>query len=249
MIRLLEPEQLTGRARTHVVEVAAAGCTLHPSAVGAFLALREAAARDGITLRALSTFRSFDHQLRVWNEKFRGQRPLLDRASRPLDLSQMGDEAIVSAILQWSALPGASRHHWGTEIDLIDGGALPALAPARLLPADFAPNGPFAPLDVWLGEHAAAFGFFRPYDCDRGGVQPEPWHLSYAPVAHAALPELTPEVLAGALAGASVEGAAVIRRELETIHARYVRAVAHPGEVALAAAPIPWEFSPAARPS
>ena len=28
-----------------------------------------------------------------------------------------------------------------------------------------------------------AFGFFRPYTTDRGGVAPEPWHLSYAPVA------------------------------------------------------------------
>ena len=249
MIHVLDPEQLTGRARTHVVEVAGAGCTLHRSAAGAFLALREAATRDGIGLTALSTFRDFDRQLRVWNEKFRGQRPLLDHESRPLDLSQMCDEAIVRAILHWSALPGASRHHWGTEIDVIDRCALPAGAPARLLPADFAPTGPFARLDAWIGEHAVRFGFFRPYDRDRGGVQPEPWHLSYAPIAHAALPDLTPDVLAGALAGAAIEGAAVIRRELGAIHARYVCAVAHPGEVALAAARIPWEISPAARPS
>ncbi len=249
MIHVLDPEQLTGRVRTHLVELAGGDGTLHRDAAGAFLALQQAAARDGFALTALSTFRDFDRQLRIWNEKFRGGRPLLDRESRPLDLSQMSDEAIVRAILRWSALPGASRHHWGTEIDVIDRCALPAGTSARLLPADFAPTGPFSRLDAWLEEHAGRFGFFRPYDCDRGGVQPEPWHLSYAPIAHAALPDLTPEVLAGALAGAAIEGAAVIGRELQAIHARYICAIAHPGELALAAARIPWEISPAARPS
>ncbi len=31
------------------------------------------------------------------------------------------------------------------------------------------------------------FGFYRPYAVDRGGVHPEPWHLSYAPLAQQAL--------------------------------------------------------------
>ena len=93
------------------------------------------------------------------------------------------------------------------------------------------PGGPFARLDAWLGEYAAGFGFFRPYDRDRGGVQPEPWHLSYAPVADAALPALTPELLARTLSGVHIEGSAVIARDLHAIHARYVCAVAQPGEV------------------
>jgi LAS superfamily LD-carboxypeptidase LdcB len=248
MICVLDPEQLTGRSRTHVTEVAAAGCTLHRSAAGAFLALRTAAARAGLALTALSAFRDFDRQLLLWNEKFRGLRPVLDAQARALDLSQMSDEEIVRAILHWSALPGASRHHWGTEIDVIDRRARPAHGPAQLLPVDFAPGGPYARLDAWLGEHAADFGFFRPYDRDRGGVQPEPWHLSYAPVADAALPALTPELLARTLAGVHIEGSVVIARELRAIHARYVCAIGEPG-AALSAAPIPWEFSPAARPS
>jgi LAS superfamily LD-carboxypeptidase LdcB len=249
MIGLLDPQQLTGRSRTHVAELAEAGCFVHRSVAGPFLALRAAAARAGLALTALSGFRDFDRQLLLWNEKYRGLRPVLDREGRPLDLSQMSDEAIVRAILQWSALPGASRHHWGTEIDVIDQRALPPGTPVRLLPADFAPGGPFAPLAAWLDEHAASYGFFRPYDRDRGGVQPEPWHLSYAPLADAALPALTPALLAQALSGVRIEGGAVIARDLQQIHARYVCAVAQPGAPALAAAPIPWEFSPAARPS
>jgi LAS superfamily LD-carboxypeptidase LdcB len=233
MIGILDPAQLTGRSRTHLVELPGEGGRLHPAAATAFGALKAAAARAGIALRAVSTFRDFERQLLLWNEKFRGRRPVLDRGARPLDLSQMSDEQIVRAILHWSALPGASRHHWGTEIDVIDERAQPAGGPVALLPAEFAPGGPYARLDGWLGEHAGRFGFFRPYDADRGGVQPEPWHLSYAPVADRALRALTPAVLADALAGVRIEGSAVIARELATIHARYVCAIAAPGAAAL----------------
>ena len=68
-----------------------------------------------------------------------------------------------------------------------------------LLPAEFAPGGLFSALDRWLQQHAEGFGFFRPYDRDRGGVAPEPWHLSFAPVSGEALQTLRLEVLAEAL--------------------------------------------------
>jgi LAS superfamily LD-carboxypeptidase LdcB len=249
MIGVLDPAQLTGRSRTHLVELAGERCSLHRSAAGAFLALKAAATRAGLALTVLSAFRDFERQLLLWNEKFRGLRPVLDRDAQPLDLSQMSDEQIVSAILHWSALPGASRHHWGTEIDVIDLHAQAAGRQIRLLPAEFAPSGPYARLDAWLSEHARRFGFFRPYDQDRGGVQPEPWHLSYAPIAAAALPALTLEVLADALAGVRIDGGAVIARELAAIHARYVCAIAQPGAAVLATPAIPWELSPEARPS
>jgi LAS superfamily LD-carboxypeptidase LdcB len=247
MIGVLDVWQLTGRSRTHVVPLAAAGCALHRSAAGAFLALKEAAAGAGLALAVLSGFRDFERQLLLWNEKFRGQRPLLDRQARALDVSQMSDEQIVEAILLWSALPGASRHHWGTELDVIDRDAQGAASPPRLLPADFAAHGPYARLDAWLAENAGRFGFFRPYDRDRGGVAPEPWHLSYAPIAHAALPALTPQVLADALAPVTIEGRAVIARELARIHARYVCAIAQPDPAALAVHERDCELSPAAR--
>ena len=37
--------------------------------------------------------------------------------------------ARIDAILCWSALPGGSRHHWGTDCDVIDAAALPAGLP------------------------------------------------------------------------------------------------------------------------
>jgi len=243
----LDAEQLTGRTRTHVRELDELRCTLQPDTARAFLAMRSAAARDGLELVAASSFRDFERQLGIWNDKFRGRRPLLDRNGHALDPARMAPLELVTAILHWSALPGASRHHWGTEIDLVDRAALSAGERAHLIPAEYAEGGVFARLDRWLSQHAAEFGFFRPYDCDRGGVQPEPWHVSFAPVAHAALRALTVEVLADALRGAPLAGADEIWPRLGAIHARYVCGVAAPDAVALAA---PQSgFSPVTRPS
>jgi LAS superfamily LD-carboxypeptidase LdcB len=232
--RALTPEQLTGHSRSHVIDLPQPRCTLHPEAAHAFVALRSAAASAGIELVPSSSFRDFDRQLAIWNAKFAGRRPLLDRNSRALDRGALSDEATVEAILTWSALPGASRHHWGTEVDVIDGTALAGRQP-QLIAQEFAAGGPFSRLNDWLTTHAGDYGFFRPYDTDRGGVQPEPWHLSYAPVSGIALPALTVEVLEQSLRDVDLGGAAVVAARLHSIHARYVAAVAQPGRAALAA--------------
>ena len=162
-----------------------------------------------------------------------------------LDPVAMTEEEVVHAILLWSALPGASRHHWGTEIDLIDRAALPTGQRPQLIALEYSPGGVFEKLGAWLPRHCEDYGFFLPYDRDRGGVRPEPWHLSFAPVSSRALPALTVEVLAAALSDVELAGAAVVRRQLRDIHARYVCAVAQPGAAALAGS----RLNPATRPS
>jgi len=242
---VLSAEQLTGRVRSHVLDSPEFGCSLHPEAMAAFSALRAAAAKSDIDLVAVSSFRSFEHQLTIWNDKFHGRRPLLDRHGRALDRAVLAEAELVRAILLWSALPGASRHHWGTEIDLIDRAALPGGQRPQLLPAEYSPGGVFERLGAWLAQHGADYGFYPPYDRDRGGVRPEPWHLSFAPVSGTALPALTVDVLAAALAGAELAGAAAVRGQLRDIHARYVCAVSQPDAAALAAV----RLNPATRPS
>ena len=69
-------DQLTGRVRTHLRELQDPPCALHMQVVPPFLAMRAAAAADGIELVAFSSFRDFDRQLAIWNGKFRGERPL-----------------------------------------------------------------------------------------------------------------------------------------------------------------------------
>ena len=129
-------DQLTGRARDHLTELSDPRCTLHKDVVAPFLAMRAAAAADGIDLVAFSSFRDFDRQLAIWNGKFRGERPMQDRAGRPLDALALSPAERVAAILWWSALPGASRHHWGTDFDVMDAGGA-----ARRLPLQVVPGG------------------------------------------------------------------------------------------------------------
>jgi D-alanyl-D-alanine carboxypeptidase len=241
----LEITALTGRSSDHVRQFDALHCILHPATAAALAQMRTAALNEGIDLQAVSGFRGFDRQLGIWNAKFRGQRPLLSRSGVPLDALAMDESARVDAILCWSALPGASRHHWGTDLDLIDRAALEPGQEAQLIPDEYADGGCFAALSRWLDGHAAAFGFFRPYDLDRGGVQPEPWHCSFAPLAADALGALTLDVLAASLQDAALDGASVVFPRLPELHRRYVMAVGAPSAEALRAEAL----SPGARPS
>ena len=225
-------DQLTGRSRSHLRELREPACVLHRQVVSAFLTLRAAAAADGIDLVAFSGFRDFDRQLGIWNGKFRGERPMQDREGRPLDVSQLTPAQKVEAILWWSALPGASRHHWGTDFDVMDAAAKPPGYKLRVVPAEYLAGGIFHGLTRWLDAHMHAFGFFRPYTTDRGGVAPEPWHLSYAPVAEAALQQFSVAGLREVLAGAEIEGRDEVLAALERNFTQYVVNVDAPPEAA-----------------
>jgi LAS superfamily LD-carboxypeptidase LdcB len=220
--------ELTGRCSTHVREIPELGCILHGEAALQALAMRAAARAAGIELAIVSSFRDFDRQLVLWNAKYDGERQLLDRDGRALCHAHLSERALVDAILIWSALPGASRHHWGTDMDVVDRAAVAPDYRPQLVPAEFAGDGPFARLDAWLAANMGTFGFFRPYTTDRGGVQPEPWHLSFAPVAEPALAALTPHILGAALAASGMHGREAVLARLPEIYTRYVIAVDPP---------------------
>jgi LAS superfamily LD-carboxypeptidase LdcB len=203
-------------------------CLLHEHVRSAFLAMRRAAATDGVDLAAQSSFRDFQRQLAIWNGKFSGSRPMYDAQGHPVEAATLTPEARIEAILLWSALPGASRHHWGTDVDLIDRNALAPGYQAQLTPEEFAAGGPFAALAAWLEVHAARYGFFRPYRGIRSGVQPEPWHFSFAPLAENARRLLTPAVLRAAIEGAPLLGKDQVLERLEDIHQRYVERIDPP---------------------
>ena len=226
-------EQLTGRTRDHLIELSDPRCTLHRQVLAPFLAMRAAAAADGIDLVAFSSFRDFDRQLAIWNGKFRGERPMQDRAGRSLDPAPLSRAERVAAILWWSALPGASRHHWGTDVDVMDLAALPEGYRIQVVPGEYQAGGPFARLTTWLDAHMQAFGFFRPYTTDRGGVSPEPWHLSYAPVALAAQRALSLDRLREVLAASAIDGREEVLDTLAETFRRYVVDVDAPPEAAI----------------
>jgi LAS superfamily LD-carboxypeptidase LdcB len=196
--------------------------------VAPFLSLRRAALADGFDPVPQSSFRDFSRQLTIWNGKFSGARPMLDAAGMPVDVRDLTPRERIDTIMLWSALPGASRHHWGTDIDLIDRQAAAPGYRIQLTPEEFAPGGPFAPLAAWLEVNAARFGFFRPFRGELSGVQPEPWHFSFAPVAESARRSLSPAVLHKAIAAAPLLGKDEVLERLESLHARYVAAIDWP---------------------
>jgi LAS superfamily LD-carboxypeptidase LdcB len=222
------PGELTGRARTHIVELTDPACALHVHTVVPFMNLRRAARAAGFDLKPQSSFRDFDRQIAIWNGKYCGERPLYDAHGRPLEVSQLSPSERIAAILLWSALPGTSRHHWGTDVDLIDAAAIAPDYRVQLTPQEFSPAGPFAALSEWLETEAERFGFFRPFRGVLSGVQPEPWHFSFAPVAENARRALSPAVLRSALADAPLLGADEVMAQLDQLHARYVAAIDWP---------------------
>jgi LAS superfamily LD-carboxypeptidase LdcB len=185
MARALTPRQLTGRDDSHVVALPD-GQRLQQKVAEAFAALQSAAREAGFELAIASSFRSYARQLAIWNGKARGLRPVHDDAGRAVVMAHLSPLEQLHAILRFSALPGTSRHHWGTDLDVYDAAVMPPGYQLQLSPPEVAPGGLFDPLHSWLDERIAAgesHGFYRPYARDRGGVAPERWHLSYAPLA------------------------------------------------------------------
>ncbi len=219
---------LVGQSDTHLCapsDAESLGVRMHRDAVDSFLQLRAAAQAAGFDLAGLSGFRSFDQQLSIWNRKATGQLAVLDSNARPLHIATLSDEELAFSILHWSALPGASRHHWGTDLDIYDMAATPEAYVVELIPREVNAGGMFAPLHEWLDERIAddaAYGFFRPYDIDRHGVAPERWHLSYAPVATVYARMLTRDLLRATIEQADMMLKDVVLARFDTIFERFV---------------------------
>lgn len=186
-------QQLSGQCCAHLETFEHRGwqCLLAAEVIEPFEILAGAAKNEGFEIKIVSAFRSFEQQLGIWNAKARGQRPLLDAREKVIAPGSLSGWPLAKAILRWSALPGASRHHWGTDFDIIDAAAMPADYQLQLTVAETQAGGVFAPfyrwLDGWLQAHPDT-GFVRPYSPDSGlpreySVASEPWHLSFAPLA------------------------------------------------------------------
>jgi LAS superfamily LD-carboxypeptidase LdcB len=217
-------EVLTGADSGHI-DYSLFQSGLHHGAVAAFGRLQEAALAQGFDMVIASSFRSFDRQLLIWNEKAQGLRPLYDSTGQPLAYEELSRWELAQAILRWSALPGASRHHWGTDLDIYDRAAVPEGYQVQLSPGEVSESGPFHPLHSWLDRQLAihsAEGFFRPYDKDRGGVAPERWHLSYAPLAMEFQQQLSLDSLVEFITGQELALKTVVLEHIGEIYRRYI---------------------------
>jgi len=218
---VISPQALAvcGVQTPSLVEVAP-GYWLAESVIPAWLSLQADAALAGFLLRIESAHRPFARQLSIWNRKARGELKLLDPQGNSLDALSLAPEARMQAILHWSALPGTSRHHWGSDLDICDGNAIPAGYEVDLTPAEVAPEGMFGPMHAWLDERMAkqqAHGFFRPFRTGIGSIQPERWHLSHAPTAHHMQRHFSPTVLRELLEQSHMELLEPVLAHLDTI--------------------------------
>lgn len=125
---------------------------LRASAARAWSAMRQAAARDGISLLLISAFRSYAFQAALIRQKLDKGRSLAE-------------------VLKVNAPPGFSEHHGGQAIDI-------GAADCAALDEAFENTEAFA----WLRERAAGFGFAMSYPKGNPeGFLYEPWHWCWHP--------------------------------------------------------------------
>ncbi len=156
-----------------------------------FQRMYQAALEDGVRLIIVSATRNFNAQKGIWEAKWTGAR-LVEGGENLAETTPDPKERALK-ILRYSSMPGTSRHHWGTDIDL-----------NSLNNAYFA-EGEGKKIYDWLTANAADYGFCQPYT-PKGEERPygyneERWHWSYIPVAEQlttmAADQLTNDMISG----------------------------------------------------
>lgn len=138
----------------------------------AFLAMDSAARLENIILQIRSATRNFDYQKSIWEKKWTGQTAIENGEK----LNETTPDPVQRAlkILRYSSMPGTSRHHWGTDIDLNN------------FTNRFFEHGEGLRLYDWLQANANIYGFRQPYTAKDSlrpdGYNEEKWHWSFYPV-------------------------------------------------------------------
>ncbi|TMP72481.1 M15 family metallopeptidase [Pseudoalteromonas sp. S1608] len=219
---------ITGQSDAHLVAIQ--NHYLHTNIVNDFVALQSAAASAGFDLCIASSFRDFNRQSAIWNAKFSNKRVVLNKAQQAVELNSLSDIEKCTAIMLYSALPGASRHHLGTDLDIFDKGAVSDDYELQLTPDEYQHGGPFAELSQWLDTHLAEFGFYRPYQHDLGGVAPELWHISHIAQSEQLMRHLSVEVLHNCIKESDLLGKDAILTHLPALYERFVLNVSPPAK-------------------
>jgi len=148
------------------------GINLRKEAHDAYIAMKKAAYLAGIDIKMVSSYRSFQRQEAIFERKFLSYTE--DDEMEPLDA--------IDKIIEYSTIPGTSRHHWGTDIDIVDG--YRKVEGDVLVPEKFGSGGPYEDFKKWMDENSKTYDFHLVYTDNpkRRGFKYEPWHYSYAPL-------------------------------------------------------------------
>jgi len=155
---------------------AARGGYLRKETYEAFVTMADAAEKEGIRLTIISATRNFESQKKIWESKWNGH----VRVEGKNLMSVINPEERSRIILRYSSMPGSSRHHWGTDMDL------------NSLVNSYFETGDGLKIYEWLTTHAAEYGFCQPYTSKargRTGYEEEKWHWSYLPLSRPLLDE------------------------------------------------------------
>lgn len=144
---------------------------LQKKAHDAFIKMKAEALKSDIRIQIVSSYRAYKHQNKIWERKYNRN---INQGLTPLES--------INKIIEYSTIPGTSRHHWATEIDIIDANV--AQPSSVLQPKHFEANGCYRKLKNWMDKYANTFGFYLVYtnNIDRKGFKYEPWHYSYKPL-------------------------------------------------------------------
>lgn len=164
----LQFKQLAGLSFSHLTSTK----TLEKQTYLAFLKMKNAALKDQINIQIVSGFRSFERQKAIFERKFRNNKK-----------RGLNTEDNFNKIITYSTIPGTSRHHWGTDMDIIDANQ-PQPEGSLLIPDNYHGMGNYCALKEWMEANANRFGFYLVYtqNYHRKGFNYEPWHYSYKPV-------------------------------------------------------------------
>ncbi|MCQ9120551.1 peptidase M15 [Rodentibacter pneumotropicus] len=223
----LTTAMLTGKSREHLVNLPCPFSTNHflqKEALLPFQSLQQCAVKNGFNLQPASSFRDFQRQQLIWNGKFSGERKVHDDEGHGLDLTLLDDWQKCQAILRWSALPGGSRHHWGTEIDIFDPDLLPQGQSLQLEPWEYEKGGYFFELSEFLIENLPHFDFTLPFMQQPIGkkIGREPWHISYLPLAELARMQFSPEILLHSWQNEEIGGKDILRKHIDQIFEQFM---------------------------
>ncbi|MDX1408064.1 MAG: M15 family metallopeptidase [Saprospiraceae bacterium] len=149
------------------------GLYLRLDAYTSFLEMHAAASQQDIDLQIRSATRNFAAQKGIWERKWTGETTIENGLDASIAYPDPVDRAL--AILRFSSMPGTSRHHWGTDIDL------------NAFENSWFESGEGLNVYTWLVGNAYKFGFCQPYSAKGptrpDGYEEEKWHWSYLPVA------------------------------------------------------------------
>ncbi len=145
---------------------------LRKETLEAFLWMSATAEKDGIELKIASATRNFDYQKDIWEKKWTGF-TFVD--GQDLSKSLLDGLERFQKILEYSSVPGTSRHHWGTDVDINN---------ANL---EYFETAEGEKVYDWLTKNAPRFGFCQTYNLKGSirstGYNEEKWHWSYLPLA------------------------------------------------------------------